>query len=48
MSLTYQALIISRGKIYDELVLDIYSAIRDAVYQAAKSDKIKQKVGHVK
>ncbi|KAI8940061.1 hypothetical protein NX059_003780 [Plenodomus lindquistii] len=43
---TYQALTITRRNTFNQIVLDINQAIRDAVDEAAKSDKIKYKVGY--
>jgi hypothetical protein len=43
---SYQALTISRRNTFNQLVIDINSAIRDAVNDIAKDDKIKYKVGY--
>ncbi|RAR00894.1 SGNH hydrolase [Stemphylium lycopersici] len=43
---SYRALTIERRHVFNQLVLDINQAIRDAVDKAAKSDKIKYKVGY--
>ncbi|KAJ4286332.1 hypothetical protein N0V90_013366 [Kalmusia sp. IMI 367209] len=43
---SYQALTISRRKTFNQLVLEINKAIRDAVDEAAKDDDIKYMVGY--
>lgn len=43
---SYQALSIARRHTFNQLVLDINSAIRDAVDEAAESDKVSYKVGY--
>ena len=43
---SYRALTIERRHVFNQLVLDINQAIRDAVNKAAESDDIKYKVGY--